>query len=189
MAVPSVFVASKTSLTIISHPVVLFTYTPSSSMGVEFNKAMQFKMNPRNRKNVISFFQKILNWFEDERYNDLYILDEHENKLMINMDYRGLEARTSKGSRYDPQAMMAQPAVITEDSVQSEGCALTINMTQYTCALSNTDIESLVGILEDFSFQNEAQLLLSMASHKELYTTEQPRYSGNDGTPRRKIEW
>lgn len=191
MNVPSVFVQNKNNLVMMAYPVLLFTYNPPSSMNQEFNKSMMFKMNPRNQKNVTSFFQKILDWFENPKYNDLYILDEHENKLMINMDYRGLQARTGSGSRYDPQAMLAQPAVITDDSIQSEGCTLTINMTQYTCALINSDIESIVGILETFTFQTEAQLLMMMASHHEIYTTKQPQITTstpNTG-PRKRIEW
>jgi hypothetical protein len=144
-------------------------------------------MNQRNQRKVTSFFRTILTWFESDLYKDLFILDEREGKLMVNMDFRDLKASVGSNSRYETQMMLALPAVITQDSVQNEGCALAINRTNYTCALTDSEIESILGILENFSFQQEAQLMLDLACHKELYTTEPPRYGGNGSS--HKVEW
>lgn len=146
----------------------------------------QFKMNPRNQLQVTRFFRKIYSWFESDQYKDLFILDEHEGKLIINMDFRNTIAKIGS-TKYDAQAMLAIPTVVEFDSIQSEGCALAINNTSYTCPLADIDVESILGILEAFSFQAEAQLLMSIGMNQGLLTKTPPGRNGSGrGIP---IKW
>ena len=190
MTLPEVYLANRV-VTISTFPVVFMEYVipiTSENRYAEKPKDTRFKINTRNHYRVTKFFRQILNWFEYDQFRDLFIVDEHDGRLIVNMDFRNLTAKV-EGNRLDGQAMLAVPAVITTDSVQSEGCALMINRTNYTITLTDQDIESVYGILKSFSFQQEVSMLLQLTSMKELRTSEPSRYGRNSDTPKTKIQW
>lgn len=180
---PPTSLPGSSSLLVSCSPVVYFSYDPKLEYGKQRPKDTSFKMNPRNQFRVTQFFREILSWFDSPEFRDLFMTDEHENRLMVNMDYREVNALV-KGSRYDSQAMMAVPTVIEIDSVQHEGCVLYINRSNYALSLIDSDIEEIYGILQSFSFQAEAQLLLYIAQNPELVSKQEMSY---DGRP--KVQW
>lgn len=187
MMIPTIYFGNGNVGTVSAYPVILINYEPPRSIAAQgFRiKDAQFKVNPRNHLQIKRFFQKIYQWFDSDEYKDLFILDEHTGKLMVNMEYRNVMAKVSS-SRYDSQAMLAVPTVVEFDSVQSEGCALAINNTTYTCPLTDLEVESILGILETFSFQTEAHLLTTLAiNRKEFITNSYPSY-GSSGA---KVNW
>jgi len=192
MRVPSIYFGNSKVGMISAYPVLLFNYDPPRSV-IQNNpnfkpKDAQFKMNPRNQRKVTSFFKTIFSWFESDVYKDMFMYDEHEGKLITNMDFRGVKAQIG-GTKYDAQAMLAIPTVVEFDSVQSEGCALAINNTAYTCPLPDVDVESILGILENFSFQTETQLLLQIGSRQDLITQYPDRYNSSNSGGGQKIVW
>lgn len=182
MRLPTIYVGGTTA-TIQAFPVIIISYEPPSSQPyAERPKDAFYKVSPRNHYRVVRFFRHVLNWFEDPSYENLYILDEHSGKVIVNMEMRNLQERLGAMDRYDAQSLLALPAVIEQDSVQSEGCALCINRTNYIMPLRDEQIASIYGILENFSFQMEASLLLEVAAHQELYTKEPPKRFSKGGS-------
>lgn len=185
MRLPTVYFGNSTVGTITTYPVILISYDPPKTAGTQQirPKDAQFKVNPRNMKRVTQFFKKIYSWFDSDEYKDLFIIDEREGKLIINMDFRNTMAKIGS-TKYEAQALLAVPTVVEFDSIQSEGCALAINNTSYTCPLTDLEVESILGILENFSFQAESQLLMTIGLNKNFVTTTpQQRSSGQ------KINW
>lgn len=190
MRLPEVYLAGSTA-TVSTFPVLFITYqvqVPYENRHDPKPKDTSFKINSRNLYRTVKFFRKILSWFEEDQYRDLFIVDEHDGNLIVNMDFKNLRANV-EGNRLDAQAMMAVPAVVTNDSVQSEGCVLIINRTNYSIALTDKDVESIYGILSSFSFQQETMLLLQLASMKALRTTEPPRFGRTPDMPKPKVVW
>jgi hypothetical protein len=189
MRLPSIYFGNGSNVgNISSYPVVMIKYEPPRSVlaqGTFKSKDAQFKMNPRNQLQVKNFFRAIYRWFSADSFKDLFILDEHTGKLMVNMEYRDLQAKIGS-TRYEAQAMLAIPAVTEFDSVQSEGCALAINNTSYTCPLTDVEIESILGILEAFSFQEEAQFITLLAMSGNRFLSDRPPSYGGSST---KITW
>lgn len=195
--VPSV-TAGNRMLTIGCNPVLYIQYNIKPEYGQPMPTDNAFRVNPRNHYRVVQFFRNILDWFEDNRYMDLFILDEGSGHLLINMDYKDTNLLV-RGSRYDAQVMLAQPAVYTHDSKEAPGAAVAINRTNYAQCISDDDISALYGVLNNFSFQQEAMLLMTIATNPQCWLDQKiiPEVvfkPGTDGgyagsTQGRKITW
>ena len=182
MRLPTIYLGGTTA-TVQAYPVIIISYEPPANQPYsERPKDAFYKVTPRNQYRVVRFFRHVLNWFEDPTYEGLYILDEHTGKVIVNMELRNLQERLGSMDRYDNQSLLAIPAVIEQDSVQSEGCALCINRTNYVMPLRDEQVASIYGILDTFSFQAETTMLLQIASHPELYTKEPPKRFNRSGS-------
>lgn len=182
MRIPIVYMSGSTAM-VQAYPLIFINYEmPNTVPYAERPKDTYYKVAPRNMYRVRRFFRHVLSWFEDPAYQDLYILDEHTGKIIVNMEMRNLQERLGAIDRYEAQAMLAFPAVIEQDSVQSEGCALCINRTNYVIPLRDEQVASIYGILEDFSFQEEVNMLITLASKKELYSDKAPSRFSKGGS-------
>ena len=187
---------SGNAITITCTPVLFFGFRSRSLTKTD---NANFKITPKNYQRVLEFFLYIQSWFTYERYKDLFMVDEHEEKMILNMDFQDLKALI-KGNRYENQAMLAIPAVVDIDSKQSPGVALSINNTKYTVALTHEDITDIYGVLANFSFQMEPILLTSLGQNGNFWedkpvfedTTFQPgtvtRIS-RDSPASKKVNW
>lgn len=186
---------SGNSITITCTPVLFFSYR-SRTLGKDDHAS--FKITPRNYQRVMEFFLYIQSWFAYEKYKDLFIVDEGEGKLILNMDFQELRALIN-GSKYDNQAMLAIPAVVDIDSKQSPGIALSVNNTKYTMALTHEDVTEIYGVLANFNFQIEPLLLTTIGQNGNFWedkpvfedTTFQPgtlRMNRDSGTSR-AVKW
>lgn len=195
--VPSV-TAGNTMLTIGCNPVIYIQFNPKLSYGEKRPDDAAFRVNTRNQYRVTQFFRAILDWFEDPKYHDMFILDEESGHLLVNMEYKDLSCMV-RGSRYEPQVMLAQPAVYTHDSKEAPGAVLAVNRTNYAVCISDDDIGALYGLLNNFSFQQEALLLMGIATNPQCWVDQTkvpearfiPGTDGNASTNNvpRKLEW
>ena len=195
--IPSV-TAGATMLTIGCSPVVYIQYNVKTAYGEQRPTDTAFRVNPRNHYRVTQFFRNILDWFEKPEYHDMFILNEGDGHLLVNMDYKDL-GQMVRGSRYEAQVMLAQPAVYTHDSKEAPGAVVAINRTNYAVCMSDDDIAAIYGVLNSFSFQQEALLLMTIATNPQCWIDQsklaevkfKPGTDGNAGafnTPR-KLEW
>lgn len=171
MRAPTVGVGGK-SLIISCSPILLLKYEMKVQYGDPKPTDNTFKINPRNASDVIQLFSVMTRWMDPGYYSNLFIYDEHAGRLMVNMDYKD-EKFLVKGGRYDAQAMLAIPAVVDQDGEVSGGAALSINRTNYTAMLRETDIRALHGILSSFSFQTEADLLVRLGMTPQFWDSQE----------------
>lgn len=174
---PEVLLSSKgNTFRVVSHCTLRIMYE-SREYGQTGNlNALSFKINLRNHKQVLRFFQNIYSWFTDDAYRNLFFVDQETGQLMVNMEMRQIKLHIGGDSRYDQSAMEAVPAVYYRDNEMREGCALTINNTANSDVIRDVDVESILGILETFSFQAETLLLTQIYQRPELWITEQDRF-------------
>lgn len=161
--VPSVTGSGRT-LTVTTSPVLIFQYDMRTDYGVPRPNDTGFKINQRNIAKVSRFFETAVSWLDPKKFTDLYIQDEKEGRLMINMDYQGLQV-VVKGSRYDAQAMVAFPLVFVEDGKEEPGVGIAINKQEYTFAIKEDDIAAISHFLRHFSFQEEALIMTQLATN------------------------
>lgn len=170
LSAPEVITNSKNTYRVISHCVLMLIYNTGTYTRDAF-KGSSYKITLRNFKQTLRFFQAIYDWFIAEPYRDIFFQDEETGRFMVDIRATQLKLHTGGDNRYDQMAMEAVPAVYQNDSEIREGCALTINNTANTGILRDLDIESILGIMENFSFQSETILLLDILSHQELWKT------------------
>lgn len=168
LSTPEVLTNSKSTYRVISHCSLALTYSTGVYTRDAF-KGATYRITMRNFKQTLRFFQAIYDWFVAEPYRDIFFQDDETGRFMVDIRATQLKLHTGGDSRYDQMAMEAVPAVYQNDGEIREGCALTINNTANTGVLRDLDIESILGILENFSFQSETLLLLDILSHQELW--------------------
>lgn len=119
----------------------------------------QIKIIDRSMKRFILAIRKAVEWFYDEEKKDLFYRDD-DNKLVFNHSYKELHEMY-----YDPfnQNIFLRiiPAAVERSGNIYEGANIYINQIDTIVSVTRIDLEDLLGILVDFSFQQEAVILLS----------------------------
>lgn len=130
-------------------------YTDSANF-----KDRTFKVTPKNHYKVMKFFNTVVGWFYDKSKNDLFVTDEN-NALIFNNDYNGLTLAIEDSYR-SGKIMQATPIVMKFDTKYYEGINLCINNIENTVSLTLFDLESILGVLQNFSWQDEILLLSNL---------------------------
>lgn len=145
------------------NPILNFVKLNSGSHQEDYStiKDRTFRITPRNIYSTVKFFNKILKWFYDKEYTDLFLYNDQE-ELVFNADYNKLYAVTSRAP--SEQCMMkAIPAVIIHNEKRYEGINLFINKMDNILQLTRDEVELIMGLLKEFSFQGEvSQTLLAL---------------------------
>ena len=123
----------------------------------DYSKAA-YKITPRNLYHVIEFFNTIMKWFYDDKYSDLFLLND-ENDIIFNADYNKLSVSTPRGD-YDQCIMQAIPTVVRLGDKLYEGIHLYINSSIYCIPLTYQEVSIIFGILRNFSFTQEMMNVL-----------------------------
>lgn len=140
------------------NPVVYFRYKGGKEEIVDFNKSA-FKVNIRNIYRTIKFFNRAVSWFYDDDLADLFMKDDN-NTLVFNSDYNKLKLITEYDS-YNSAAMKIVPGVIcTEDGKTHEGVYLYINKPEYAIPIPLIELENILGVLKNLSFEALASSLM-----------------------------
>ncbi len=128
-------------------------------------KKIGFIVTPKNIYRVIKFFNEIISWFYDKDKSDLFLLN-NDNRLIFNGDYKQLSAVYKKGN-YETSTMKAIPNVVQLSTLEecAEGITLFFNSTDTYVSIPLDEVEDIFGILRDFSFTEEALLLLTTADY------------------------
>lgn len=165
----------RTTININLNPVIYLRYKSNKRVSeeYEFGKAA-FKITPRNLYQVIKFFNTIVTWFYDDKYQDLFLLND-DNNLIFNADYKSLHVST-KRSDYDNQIMQAIPTVIQLGDKSYEGVHLYVNKSIYCISLTFEEVSMIFSILKDFQFSTEVTKVLAayqyIVSHDVISTGE-----------------
>ena len=142
------------------NPSLFLRCRKNSKISEEYDYAKAaYKITPRNLYDVIKFFNVTINWFYDDKYNDLFVRDE-EGKLIFNADYNKLSVSTPRGM-YDTCVMQAVPTVIRFGDQAYEGIHLYINTSTYCIPLTFQELGVVFEILRHFSFYEEMTFLLT----------------------------
>lgn len=145
-----------------------------------------FKVNLRNYMKTLRFFQGIMSWFEDDVYANLFFLDEHTGELRMDLEQRNLRLHVGGNTRYDQCAIEAVPAVYKRDNEVREGAMISINRSNFADVVRDIDIESICGLLANFSFQAETLLMIQLYQQKGLWVDASSRYDGYNGVV---VDW
>lgn len=184
---PTVIPGKNGAVSVSIAPVVFLAYDKKTEWGAERPKDNSFKMNNRNQFKVRRFFEEVLRWFSAKEYQDVFIIDEHDGSLIVNMEFRELKAMC-RNSKFDNQIMVAEPAVIMLDGVQHAGISLSINRKDYTMGIIDADVEAIYAIINEFSFQQEAMLLQTISNNQEYWTDKDEIRFTNSGNIQR-VRW
>lgn len=183
---PSVLVNSGSSYKVTSHCTLTLYYATQEMKNFQ---ELSFKINMRNRMHVIRFFKSAYSWFTSDEFSNLFFYDTETHQLMLDMEQRNLKLMVGGDRKYDQAVMELVPAIYHRDGEVREGCMLTINNTAYSDILRDIDLESLLGILESFSFQAEALLLIQILSRPELWIDRTKNYDAPGYARQPKVVW
>ena len=175
----------KSNYTNVINPILNLTYLNPSSMTEDFTtfNARTFKITPRNLYHVIKFFNTVVNWFYDKDKEDLFLINE-DNELVFNSDYKSLYAVTKK-SYGNNDILKAIPTVVDYNNHKYEGIYLYINENIYNIILTIDELETIFGLLKNFSFYDEIQLNLTTLEYNiknNLVTTPNAIYTSYGNT-------
>lgn len=120
---------------------------------IKFKNAI-FKIVPSNKSRVDRFFNTVNDWFRDPNMVDLFVYNEFD-KLIFNQKYASLKKIVYSGGD-SHQFMEAIPVVLENTSGKDvEGVVLSIDNHENSITLTVDELDTICGIIEDFSFQNE----------------------------------
>lgn len=194
MRVPSITGYGHTA-TVACTPVIFISYDPKRDYNAPVLEQNSYKVTARNLIRFKEFLEQCMEWMNPVKYPDMFIHDEHEGRLMLNMDYSNLKILIRSIS-WEVQVIQAVPMVVTWDNKQSPGVMFSINRTNYSVALTDEDLFALAGVFDNFSFQTETLLLTELASKMALWEKQDdarhakfiPSTSTKPSNGR-KIEW
>lgn len=116
----------------------------------------KFKINPNNLYSVVHNLEIAVNWFYDPKMNDMFYIED--GILNFNYDYAKLYVNASSP---DGNHIEIRPVVDYSRSERgTESICMYINDTDSQSIMSRNDLEAFYIVLRNFSFQNEAILLL-----------------------------
>lgn len=116
----------------------------------------KFKINPHNLYNVVHNLKTAVNWFYDPKMNDMFYIED--GRLNFNYDYAKLYVTAASP---DGNHIEVRPVVDYAESERgTESIVMYINDTDSQCIMTRNDLEAFYIILRNFSFQNEALLLM-----------------------------
>ena len=118
----------------------------------------QIRVTDRSIKRFTLALRRAVEWFYDEDKKDLFYRDD-ENRLAFNHAYKELHE-----IYYDPfnQNVFLRiiPAAVEKGGEIYEGVNLYINQIDTLVSITRIDLEDFLGIIVDFSFQEEALILM-----------------------------
>lgn len=180
---PEVIISAKKVASIVSYCTLRIFYDDRSA-AFDSRSSFQersFKVNLRNYMKTMRFFQGIMRWFEDDSFANLFFLDKHTGELRMDLEQRNIKLHLGGNTKYDQCAMEAVPAVYKKDNEIHEGAMIAINRSNYSEVLRDIDIESICGLLANFSFQAETLLMIQLYQQKGLWVDASSRYGGYSG--------
>lgn len=152
--------SSSGAMSVNYNPVLNLRYKPSKTIKQEFDYSKAtYKITPRNIYSVVKFFNNIVKWFYDDKYESLFLLGEDGN-IIFNADFKSLSESTKLGT-FDNSIMQAVPAVIQYGDKLYEGIHLYVNTTNYCISLTYQEVNAIFDILRNFSFANEVAATLT----------------------------
>lgn len=172
------------TMNISSVPLLFLRYKKPKNITEEYDYSKAaFKITIRNLYEVIRFFNGIMKWLFDDEYKDLFLTNDNGD-LVFNADYNKLSISTHRGD-YDQCIMQAIPSIVRIGDKTYEGINLYINTSRYCVSLTYQEVSILFGILKDFSFTEEAILLLNTYEYiiKNNAITETDWWSNTKPTP------
>ena len=122
-------------------------------------------ISPNTHFKLLSFFNAVLYWFYDhDTYKDLFYHDEAKDGMLTlnKKQYPNLELHCQFYGKKEQKSLRATPVVVIgeNDTKGTEGIILSFNESQSYCMLPYYEVQSLVSIIQEFSFQQEVQIYL-----------------------------
>ena len=152
---------------------------PDKKMVYREMKTASFTISPYNIARVTEFFRQIAGWFDRGAAKEIFERRADDNSLQVSADFVSYNVTLIDDRRTNStQAIKAQPAVYY-DKGRDEGemgCAISINMNDYTGIIPYYDVKTLYFIFKDFSFQEESYLLLTMLTHNDVMVQDKNDY-------------
>ena len=102
------------------------------------------------------FLKKIINWFEDDSYNDLYYYEDKE--LRLNKDFSNLKETLILGL---DNIIMMSPAVIFTDDVYYEGVLLLLNNNECGGYMTVDNLMALSDIVDSMNLYELGLIMLA----------------------------
>lgn len=143
---------------------------PDRKMKYQDMKSSTFTISTHNIGRVRPFINRTKKWVEYPLKDQIFELDPVDNTLRLKSEFIDsfitlVDDRKSNGM----QAIRAAPQTCdTKDGHIVPGVEYFINQEQYAAVIPGQDVITLSAILNDFSFQQEEYLLLTMLTHKEI---------------------
>lgn len=166
----------RTTVSLNSNPVIYLRYRPPRLYASEFDyRKAAYKITPRNIYYVTKFFNTIVSWFYEDKYRDLFLINE-EGNLIFNADYNKLHVTMPKPDGLN-QVMQAIPTVVEIGDKLYEGIHLYVNKSAYCISLTFEEITTIFGILRDFRFSEEVAKALAIYQYIVMHdaiTAENP---------------
>lgn len=148
-----------------TNPILSIRQMNSESYQEDFKTIQErsFKITPRNYYKTLKFFNNVVTWFYDDKMHDLYVYND-DDELVFNSDYNSLYLVTQKGINEQNQ-MKAMPTVVQFNDKKYEGIHLYVNKPSNLIILTKDEVEMVLGLLKDFSFQTEILASLMMVEN------------------------
>ena len=129
-------------------------------------RASEYKMrslyiNEKHRYDVVKGINSALEWFDLDKYPDLYYMSE-ENTLEFNIDYGKLHKKIFVETRKMKSAIVITPAVVDSGVDRLEGVRFYVNTRNVYVDLSIKDFEFLRDTIKNFNYQLEPILLMNI---------------------------
>ena len=113
------------------------------------------------KEEFLSDMKEIINWFLDEKYQDLFFETE-DGTLNINLAYKDM-IKMIRENRKDYRTLYIAPALVIDSlGARKEGVAMRINTADSEIRMTYRDFIRLYNILVDFDYGLEYQTLLTI---------------------------
>lgn len=113
------------------------------------------------KEEFLSDMKEIINWFLDEKYQDLFFETE-DGTLNINLAYKDM-IKMIRENRKDYRTLYIAPALVIDSlGARKEGVAMRINTVDSEIRMTYRDFVRLYNILVDFDYGLEYQTLLTI---------------------------
>ena len=126
-------------------------------------KSRTFKITTASYYKTVMFFNDIVSWFYDKEKPDLFLKND-DGKLIFNGDYKDLSAYVEAGFN-EVSRMKAMPAAIDLGDKTVEGIYLMINNKETIIVLTLREVEILLEVLSQFTFNSYAFVLKTQFIH------------------------
>lgn len=174
--------AAKNTLSVNVNPLIYLRYKPPKNVTQEYDYTKAaYKITPKNLYSVIKFFNTVMRWFYEEKYNDLFLVNE-DDKLVFNADYKNLTVKTPRGD-YDTGIMQAIPTIVYIGDKEYEGIKLYVNQSIYCISLTTQEVEIIFNLLKDFKFSDEINTTLTCAKMIMTYGLYNQEKENHPKTP------
>lgn len=119
----------------------------------------RIRATERSFKRLMLCFRKVLEWFYDENKKDLFVYDVNNN-LVFNHAYKELNEVYFDAFDSNRFMKIIPAAIQTEGNKFVEGLSIYINQLDTIVGVTRIQFEDIVSVLSDFSFAQEATVLM-----------------------------